>query len=408
MSANAPPRSNGHTKQPRIAAVVSTCYKYSHAQNFVDRFLEGYGWNGRHHRPAMDLVSLYVDQVDDRDLSAEREVRFPQLVRYPTIADALTLGGNELAVDGVLLIAEHGDYPVNEKGQILWPRYEFFRQIVAVFRASGRAVPVFNDKHLSWNWEWAKEMYDTARELDFPFMAGSSLPVTWRTPSVDMPLGTEIEEAICVGGGWLDGGDFHGFETIQCMVERRLGGETGVNWLRAYGGDDFWQAHAEGRWSRELFAAGLCRSHQLNPGRAGFNHIFPTIDEMRRQVADPWAYQYEHTDGILCTLIVLSGLVGDLNFAARLRGREEPLSTQFYLPSPPAHTTLASFFSPLVNNIEAMFLSSQATYPVERTLLTTGLTAAAVDSVFREQAKIPTPHLAISYRPNPESTYWRS
>ncbi|MFH1570237.1 MAG: hypothetical protein ABIL09_19755, partial [Gemmatimonadota bacterium] len=186
------------SRRPRIAALVSTYHKYAHAQHICDRFLEGYGWNGRHHRPAMDLVALYVDQVDERDVSRERAARFPQLRIYPTIADALTGGTSDLAVDGVLLVAEHGKYPENELGQTLWPRYEFFQQMAAVFRTTGRTAPVFLDKHLSWKWEWARSMYDTSVELGFPFMAGSSLPVTWRTPSVDMPLGSQVEEAMCV------------------------------------------------------------------------------------------------------------------------------------------------------------------------------------------------------------------
>ena len=364
------------SQRPKIALLTTVLNKGAHAEHIADRFPEGYGWNGRHHRPQMDLVSMYVDQIDDSDLSAEREARFPQLTRFPTIADALTLGGSELAVDGVLLIGEHGNYPNNEKGQTLWPRYEFFKQMAAVFRASSRGVPVFNDKHLSWNWEWAKEMYDISRKMDFPFMAGSSLPVTWRTPSVEMPLGAEVEEAMCVGGGWFDGGDFH--------------------------------AYAEERWSHELLRAGLCRSHLLTPSRAGFNHILPTIDEMRQMVTEPWAFQYGHADGLVCTLLKINGLVSDFNFVARLSDREEPLSTQMYLPVPPTQSTIANCFSPLVNNIEAMFLSGKPSYPVERTLLTTGLTAAGVESVYRDQARIDTPHLDISYQPNPDSTYWRT
>ena len=118
------------TDRPRIAAIITTYHKYSHAQHIVDRYLEGYGWNGRHHRPPMDLVSLYVDQVDENDLSQERARRFPGMKIYPTIADALTLGGSQLAVDGVLLIGEHGRYPANAKGQRLYPRYEFFKRFV--------------------------------------------------------------------------------------------------------------------------------------------------------------------------------------------------------------------------------------------------------------------------------------
>ena len=129
---------------------------------------------------------------------------------------------------------------------------------------------------------------------------------------------------------------------------------------------------------------------------------------MRAQVAEPWAYQYQHADGLVCTMITLNGLVGDFCFAAQLKDRAEPLSTQMYLPMPPAHTTLANFFSPQVNNVEQMFASGRATYPVERTLLTTGLTAAGVESRFQSEAKIDTPHLHIAYQPNPESTFWRS
>src|ERR1022692_3590258 len=194
--------------RPKLAAVVTTYFKYSHAQHIVDRFLDGYGWNGAHHYPPMDLVSLYVDQVGQNDLSRERANRHPTMKTCPSIAEALTLGGSKLAVDGVVLVAEHGNYPRNEKGQTQYPRHEFFEEIVKVFRATGHSVPVFNDKHLSWNWEWARQMFDTSRELRFAFMAGSSLPVTWRIPSVEMPLGSRVGEAVCVCYGGVDSYDF--------------------------------------------------------------------------------------------------------------------------------------------------------------------------------------------------------
>ena len=396
------------TKRPKIAAVATIYHKYSHAQHIVDRFLEGYGWNSRHHRPPMDLVSLYVDQVKGDDLSRERAQRFPSMEIYPTVADALTLGGSELAVDGVLLVGEHGDYPTNEKGQRLYPRYQLFKQIVAVFRASGKTASIFNDKHLSWKWEWAKEMYDTSVEMGFAFMAGSSLPVTWRTPSIDMPLGAPVREAVGVGYGGVDSYDFHALETIQCMVERREGGEKGVKWLGAYRGDAFWEAYHEGLWSHELFEAALCRSHTLTPARQGFNNIFPTLHEMKTIVKDPIAYQYEHLDGLKSTMTLMNGLVQDFNFAAQLEGRDTPLSTQMYLPMPPAHTTLANFFSPQVNNVEKMFLTGVASYPVERTLLTSGLVIAGVDSLNQDQQRIETPHLDIAYHSTEESTFWRT
>jgi hypothetical protein len=396
------------TDRPKLAAVVTTYFKYSHAENIVDRFLYGYGWKGMHYRPPMDLISLYVDQVGKGDLSHDRPGQFPSLRIYPTIAEALTLGGSKLAVDGVVQVGEHGDYPRNEKGQTQYPRWEFFQKIIPVFKDSQRSVPIFNDKHLSWNWDWAKRMVDTSREMGFAFMAGSSLPVTWRIPSVEMPLGTRIREALCVGYGGVDSYDFHALETIQCMVERRAGGETGVKWLQAYRGEKFWDALRAGRWSRRLMQAALCRSHTLTPARVGFNDILPTDDDLRRLVTDPIAYHYQHADGLICTMILFNGLVKDFNFAADIEGRREPFSTQMYLPMPDGRTTLADFFNPLVNNMEKMFLTGKPTYPVERTLLTTGLVAAGVESLYRQQERYDTPHLAVTYQPTRESTLMRA
>lgn len=418
------------TDRPKLAAVVTTYFKLSHAENIVDRFLYGYGWKGTHHRPPMDLVSLYVDQVGEGDLSRSRGVEFPSLRLCSTIGEALTLGGSKLAVDGVVVVGEHGHYPRNEKGQTLYPRWEFFQQVIKVFRDSGRVVPMFNDKHLSWNWDWARQMVATAHEMGFPYMAGSSLPVTWRIPSVEMPLGTRIREALCVCYGGVDSYDFHGLETIQCMVERRAGGETGVKWLQAYRGDQFWDALRAGVWSRRLMEAALCRSHTLTPAREGFNDILPTDDEMRRLLNDPIAYHYQHNDGLTCTMILLNGLVRDFNFAAdvahhrsssnvyaplvkdfnfaaSVEGGNEPFSTQMYLPMPDGRTTLADFFNGLVNNMEKMFLTGKPTYPVERTLLTTGLVAAGVESLYRHGERYDTPHLAVTYQPTRESTFMR-
>jgi hypothetical protein len=395
-------------KRPRLAAVTTVYRKYSHTQHIVDRFVEGYGWNGTHHHPEMDLVALYVDQVGADDLSRDRAARFPAMKIYPTIADALTCGTGKLAVDGVVLVGEHGDYPKTPKGQVQYPRYQFFEQIVEVFRSSGRSVPLFSDKHLSWNWEWARKMYDTSKEMGFPFMAGSSLPVTWRIPSVEFPTGAKVREALCICYGGVDSYDFHGLETIQGMVERRRGGETGVKWVQAYRDDKFWDACRDNVWPRELMNAALCRSHTLTPARAGFGDVFPSLDDMRRLAKDPVAYRYEHADGVMGTMLLMNGLVKDFNFAASLDGVSKPFSTQMYLPMPDGRTTLADFFNPLSYNMEQMFLTGKATIPVERTLLTTGLTAAGVDSLYAGQVKLETPHLAIRYQPTAASTFWRS
>ena len=156
-------------------AIVATVYRYlSHAQHIGDRFLVGYPRDGAWHKPDMKVVSLYVDQKPDGDQSAARAKEFDFQV-YPTIPEALRCGGSNLAVDAVLIIGEHGDYPRNDKGQVLYPRYDFVKQSVDVFEKDGVAVPVYNDKHLSFSFEKAKWMVDASKRLKFPMLAGSSI-----------------------------------------------------------------------------------------------------------------------------------------------------------------------------------------------------------------------------------------
>lgn len=392
----------------RIAAVTTIYHKYSHSEHIVDRFLDGYGWNGKHHLPAMDVVSLYVEQVGENDLSRERAQRHPEMKIYPTIAEALTQGGEKLAVDGVLLIGEHGKYPTNEKGQMLYPRYEYFQQIINVFRASGRTAPIFNDKHLSWNWEHAKEMYETSINMNFGFMAGSSLPVSWRQPSVELPAGAEIEEAVGIWTGGIDGGDIHVIEALQSVVERRKGGETGVRAVEAFKGERFWKALAAGTWNgggwdQKLLEACLSRSNQLKSNRETYSHTNPSLEDIRRLAPDSYAYRFEYNDGMKVSIVQLPGLVGDCSMAARLKGGEN-FSLMFYLP----YYTTRNFFNPQVHHIESLFLTGKSPYPVERTLLTTGMTAAAIESLFQKERRLETPHLSVAYQPTRESTYRRS
>jgi hypothetical protein len=403
------PQNTTSAHRPRLAAVVTAYKRLLHGQHVVDRLLDGYGWAGSFHHPAMDVVSLYVDQRGEGDLSQERVDRHPAMKMYPTIAETLTLGTSKLAVDGVVVVGEHGTYPLTEQGIMKHPHFEFFEQITSVFRADGRSVPYFNDKELSWNWDWSKQMVDTSHQLGFPLQGGSSLAVTWRVPSVELPLGATVREAVSVGYGGMASYDFHGLETIQCMVERRKGGETGVEWLQTYRGDGFWKAYQQGVWSQALVKAALSRSSTLVPANSTFTNMFPTIEQMRALVPDPIAYNYQHRDGLRCTMLLMNGLVRDFTFAAAIEGQPKPFSTQMYLPMPDGRTTLASFFSPLVYSAEQMFLTGKAQYPIERTLLTSGLLIAGVDSAYRGMQRVETANLAaVNYQPKPESTFWRS
>ncbi|GIW92585.1 MAG: hypothetical protein KatS3mg110_0626 [Pirellulaceae bacterium] len=401
-------RSARGAEERRRLAVVTTEWRYhSHAWHMAERFIHGYPLQGRWHRPPIDLVAAYVDQFPENDLSRDRAAEFGFRI-YPTIAEALRLGTDRLAVDAVLIIGEHGRYPKNEFGQTLYPRYEFFQQVVDVFTKDGRAVPVFNDKHLSWNWQWARQMVEQSRRLGFPFLAGSSLPVTWRMPAVDMPYGAEVTEAMCVAFGGVDSYDFHALETIQCMVERRRGGETGVRAVQALRGDAVWQAMQAGSWEAggwdpQLWTACLCRSQTLAQPET-FSHRFPTAEQIRQWVKDPVVYRIEYRDGLRATMALMNGLVADFTFAARLSDRDEPLSTLFYLPPNPNVVYSAA----LMSKVEEMIVSGKAPYPIERTLLTTGILAAAVAGLTRVGQWQETPHLDIRYQAPRESQFWQT
>ena len=394
-------------QSPKRLAIVTTEWRsHSHAWHMAERFLNGYPVKGRWHRPPLEVVSAYVDQTPEKDLSRDRAKEFGFTI-YPTVAEALRCGGKQLAVDAVLLIGEHGNYPKNELGQTQYPRYELFKQITDVYRADGRAVPVFNDKHLSWKWEWAQEMVAISRELKFPFLAGSSLPVTWRMPAVEMPSGADVQEVMSVAMGGVDSYDFHALEVIQCMAERRRGGETGVKAVQALRGDAVWAAMekptwAAGGWDPTLFAACLARSHTLAQPPNG-SHRYPTPAQMRAFVKDPVAYRIEYVDGLRATMFLLNGLVGDFTFAARLRGQAEPLSTLFHLPPTPNVVYSAA----LMAQAERMFVTGKAPYPIERTLLTSGILAAALQSRGADGQRLATPHLAVKYQAPQESLFWK-
>ena len=386
----------------RIAG-VATIYSYlSLAQHFADRFMVGYPYGGKWHYPDMDVVSLYVDQKPEGDQSADRAREFGFDV-YPTIAEALRCGTDKIAVDAVLVIGEHGEYPNNEKGQKLYPRYEFFKECVQVFEEDGRAVPIYNDKHLSYSFDKAKEMIDDGQRLDFAILAGSSLPVTWRLPDVELEKGCEVSEALMVGCGGSDPMDYHALEAMQCMIERRKGGETGVKQVQMIEGDDVWKALDEGRFSRRLLEAALSRSDTPcgKTDEDGRTQDLLGNGELPVLVDKPAAYFIEHNDGLKTTLLMLNGAIKDFCFACEADG--EIVSTQFFL-SPTPNVTYSAC---LVAKIEEMIETDKAPFPAERTLIVSGALESCLTSKVEDHKTLETPHLSVTYEAPDESHHAR-
>lgn len=379
-------------KRIRVAA-ITTEYSYrSHAHVLLENFLEPYLFNGQLITPDMDVVSLYVDQVPPNELSRSIAAKY-QIPIYKTIAEALCCGRDRLGVDAVLSIGEHGKYPVNAKAQMEYPRKRFFDEIVAEFRRSRRVVPLFNDKHLSYRWDWAKEMYDTARALKIPFMAGSSVPLAERTPPLELPARARIEEAVSIHGGGVESYDIHGLEVLQSLVEGRRGGETGVARVQFLEGDALWQAAKAGRWSPEIAAAALAA--KPIPG-------LPPADELLRPAAQLGDRPFishgilvTYRDGTRGTMLA-AGITGiRWYFSCKLAGESAPRATSFYV-GPWQNRNL---FKALAHAIQSHFREGRAPYPVERTLMTTGILDAAMDSRIRGNAVQETPQLRFKYQP---------
>ena len=372
----------------KVAAVVTEYRKWSHADVILRNLLGGYPEGTK---PNLELVALVTDQVPKTDMSRDLAKKYGFTI-YETVAGALTRGGKALAVDGVLSIGEHGKYPNNEIGQTLYPRRRFFEAICKVFEASKAVVPVFNDKHLAATWADAKWMYDRARELYVPLMAGSSIPVTWRKPNLVLPKGCELVGAVQIGYGPFEGYGFHALEGLQCMVERRKGGETGVKAVTCHPAETMWAPLDKHAWAKPVLEAGL----KLVPA-----HAKADMRTLTAKSSTAGTFEIEYRDGLRAFVVMPNGWIhegdgGAFIFGCRRKGQAEPDACHFYLqqPDPFAH------FAELTKAIESLITTGHAPYPVERTLLTTGILDAAMNSRHEKGKRIETPHLAIAYKPS--------
>src|SRR5947209_2719152 len=239
-------------RRPRIACLVSYWgLPTSHADWIVNKLLDGYWWQGAHTPSQVEVVSVYIHQLDT-SLLGQKVCKAKNIPIFKTVKEAVTLGGKELAVDGIAIIAEHGNYPTDLKGHWLLPRWWIYQQVIQVFEQSKRSVPVFNDKHLSYNWDDAKWMFDKSRELNFPLTGGSSIPTYFRKPEIELASDTPIKNSIVLGGASDEGGIFHCIDVLQAFVERRKGGETGVKAVQSIRGPETWKWAERNPWVGKL------------------------------------------------------------------------------------------------------------------------------------------------------------
>lgn len=368
---------------PRMAGLATVYYPNAHADMFLSRMLTGYTLDGQGEFPPWKLASLHVEQFPDNDMSRKLAAAHG-VPMFAMPRQALTLGGDKLAVDGVFLICEHGKYPESDTGQFLYPKRAMFAQIVAEFERSGRVVPVFLDKHLADNWRDAKWIYDEAQRLKIPLMAGSSLPVLWRYPPRDVQRDAALREVLVLSYHRLDSYGFHALEIGQALAERRRGGETGVKSVRTLKDDAVWRAIDEGVVDAKLL--------ELATAQAKDRPICKD-KKLSELIKHPHLFVIDYRDGLRVNVLTLDQLYIDWTAAwSYTDGRRDAAVFWTQEARPFMH------FTYLMKPLEPFFRDGTRPWPVQRTLLTTGLLDALLVSNRDGGRVVDTPHLNIEYR----------
>ena len=386
------------SRSPRLAVITTAYHPMSHSDVIVSRWLEPrvtdreVGWPPLgHDKPRTEIVSLYIQQFPVNDIGRAMATRH-SVPLYCNVREALTLGGNELAVDGILLIAEHGDFPSNKFFQKLYPRRELFDEIVAVFSESGRSVPIFNDKHFSYNADSARHMVEKSRELGFPLMAGSSIPLGDYKWTKSLSDGVELEEGVAVFYDGLESYGYHSIEFLQSLVARRQGGESGIASVNTYFGDGFWKAMRDGVWSQDLMEAAI---ETATNSKKGYY-----LDNLRPNGASnklphhPAAFVFHHQDGLKTCHLFLHGHIQE--FAIAIREKNGAIRAGCDNSSD-GHGNFFRHFATLCVHIEEFMMTGKSPFPVEHYLLSTIALSSAVEALATSGQSVTTPQLNYSY-----------
>ena len=357
---------------------MNTWFPDSHADVFVSRLLDGYRLNRAWHPPRLKVASFYVDQFPANDMARE-EAEEHGVPIYPSVGEALRLGGARIAVDGVAIIGEHGDYPRTPRGNFMYPRYRYFTEATQVMRDDGRAIPMYQDKYLAYDWQDAHSTYNRVRQMRIPFQCGSTVPLSWQRPPLEIPYGARFSELLATSYSDVEEHAYHGIELLQAMAERRAGGETGVARVRWCSPDELWKL-ARSEWSRDLLDAALSRRVNKPPESSAI---------------PPQAFLIRYRDGLRGSVLHLDRETRDFLFAARLEGRPEPASTCFYIEQ-----YLHNHWGFMVRNFEDLVLTRRNPVPIERTLVANGMMLAGLESRRLGGPWVDTPELSLSYSPS--------
>ena len=374
--------------RPRVACLVSYWgAPSSHADWIINKLIDGYWWQGAHTPSRIDIASIYLHQ-HDTSILGQKVAKAKGIPVFRTVAEALTLGGEELAVDGVVIVGEHGDYPTDLKGHWILPRWWMYNQMIRIFERSNRSVPVFNDKHLSYDWDESKWMFDKSRELYFPLTGGSNVPIYYRSPEIELDIDTPIKNSIVVGNASDEGAIFHSIDVLQSFVERRKGGETGVKAVQSIRGTEAWTWVKCNTWVGNL------------------------LDSVEKKIELQTRYFQERPQTNLCIVEYNDGtnaaIISDQGvgwtYAGEIEGQNEAtvisMLDGWHRPFGQYHAS-----NSLPHWITEMMVTKKEPFNAERLLLSSGITNYYMQSNWENGRyspvgrRIETPFLNMTYRP---------
>ena len=379
-----PPQAAADAASPRkkVAALVADWFHNSHPDVLFTRIFETYTRDGKGPPSRLELVSVFRDLPSDRDLSQKYADQYKFKVTA-TVEEALTLGTGKLAVDGVLISTEWAPYPMSDTEQYIYPHRRLFEECVKVFKASGRVVPVFIDKHLADTHGDSQFIYDTAKEMNIPLMAGSSVPLCLHASEATVEQGAALKEIVGVSYHTLTTYGFHGLEMTQALAERRKGGETGIKQVRCLTGQAVWDA-AGREYDPQLLAAAV----------EAVGAKVPEGKTMKDIVTEPILFVIDHADGLRVNLFTLNGLAAGWSAAWRYADGRTAAS----LMANERHLDRIRFDWQM-RGIEDMVLTGKPSWPAERTLYSSGTLDAGLISKRDGGGKVlETPFLMTPYQ----------
>lgn len=373
---------SGPAGAKRIAFLIDSWYPWSHADVIGRRFLDRYRVGDRTYTSPVTVASVFPDAPHPTRERAQSVAAQYGFRLATSIADALLgEGRSRLAVDGVL-IATREDLPGTRQRQSPVRRVQVVREVLRLMDQSGTRVPIFIDKMLAGAWTDSQAIVAEAGQRGVPLMAGSVLPFV----PLDQPLrSTGVEVAVVMASTpyWAFG--FHAAELLQGFLEHRTTRETGIAEIQEVG-LGYASLPDRDRWGGRVFDA-LWATPRTRRARAPAHPA--GLGPATRIVL------IRYVDGTRAVLALIPELFDDSEFllGAQYAGGAVSTSGLILRGEPYDH------FGYLVHALVEFFTTGRAPVPVERTLLTTGLTIFGQESNETGRPIAPS-GLAVTYRPS--------